>query len=74
MLHILASANGRVVTQRQLIELVWGPASADTVQYLRVFIGRLRRKIEDNPDDPKLLVTERGVGYRLILGGPVHSE
>jgi len=74
VLHILASANGRVVTQRQLIELVWGPASADSVQYLRVFIGRLRRKIEDNPDDPKLLVTERGVGYRLILGGPVHSE
>jgi two-component system KDP operon response regulator KdpE len=74
VLHILASANGRVVTQRQLIELVWGPASADSVQYLRVFIGRLRRKIEDNPDEPKLLVTERGVGYRLILGGPVHSE
>ncbi len=74
VLHILATANGRVVTQRQLIELVWGPASADSVQYLRVFIGRLRRKIEDNPDEPKILVTERGVGYRLVPGGPVHSE
>lgn len=74
VLQILASADGRVVTQRQLIELAWGSASADSIQYLRVFIGRLRRKIEDNPDEPKILVTERGVGYRLILGGPVHSE
>jgi two-component system KDP operon response regulator KdpE len=74
VLHILASANGRVVTQRQLIELVWGSANADSVQYLRVFIGRLRAKIEDDPANPKILVTERGVGYRLVPGGPVHSE
>jgi len=74
VLHILASANGRVVSQRQLIELVWGAASADSVQYLRVFIGRLRNKIEDDPANPKLLVTERGVGYRLVPGGPVHEE
>jgi two-component system, OmpR family, KDP operon response regulator KdpE len=74
VLHILASANGRVVTQRQLIEMVWGPANPDSVQYLRVFIGRLRAKIEDDPAQPKLLVTERGVGYRLIPSGPVHSE
>jgi two-component system KDP operon response regulator KdpE len=74
ILHILATVKGRVVKQRQLLEMVWGSVSAKNVQYLRVFIGRLRRKIEDNPDDPRLLVTERGVGYRLILGGPVHSE
>ncbi|HMK90448.1 MAG TPA: response regulator transcription factor [Methylocystis sp.] len=74
VLHILASANGRVVTQRQLIELVWGAASADSVQYLRVFIGRLRAKIEDDPANPQILVTERGVGYRLVPGGPVHAE
>ena len=74
VLHILASANGRVVAQRQLIELVWGAASADSVQYLRVFIGRLRAKIEDDPANPQLLVTERGVGYRLVPGGPVHME
>lgn len=74
VLHILASANGRVVTQRQLIELVWGAANADSVQYLRVFIGRLRAKIEDDPANPKILVTERGVGYRLVPGGPVHME
>ena len=74
VLHILATANGRVVTQRQLIELVWGPASEDSIQYLRVFIGRLRKKIEDDPANPTILVTERGIGYRLVPGGPVHSE
>ena len=60
--------------QRQLIELVWGAASADSIQYLRVFIGRLRAKIEDDPANPQILVTERGVGYRLVPGGPVHVE
>ena len=74
VLHVLASANGRIVSQRQLIELVWGVSSADGVQYLRVFIGRLRAKIEDDPANPKLLLTERGLGYRLAPGGPVHFE
>ena len=69
ILHILATVKGRVVTQRQLLEMVWGSVSAKNVQYLRVFIGRLRAKIEDNPANPRLLVTERGIGYRLILGG-----
>lgn len=69
ILHILATVKGRVVKQRQLLEMVWGSVSAKNVQYLRVFIGRLRAKIEDNPAKPRLLVTERGVGYRLILGG-----
>jgi len=69
ILHILATVKGRVVKQRQLLEMVWGSVSAKNVQYLRVFIGRLRAKIEDNPAKPRLLVTERGAGYRLILGG-----
>ena len=69
ILHILATVKGRVVTQRQLLEMVWGSVSPKNVQYLRVFIGRLRAKIEDNPAKPRLLVTERGAGYRLILGG-----
>jgi two-component system KDP operon response regulator KdpE len=72
ILHILATVKGRVVTQRQLLELVWGSVSATNLQYLRVFIGRLRAKIEGNPANPRLLVTERGVGYRLILGGLRH--
>jgi len=72
ILHILATVKGRVVTQRQLLEMVWESVSARNLQYLRVFIGRLREKIEDNPAKPTLLVTERGVGYRLIPGERLH--
>jgi len=72
ILHILATVKGRVVKQRQLLEMVWGSVSARNLQYLRVFIGRLRAKIEDNPAKPTLLVTERGVGYRLIPGDRLH--
>jgi two-component system KDP operon response regulator KdpE len=56
---------GRVLTHRQILEAVWDPAHANHIQYLRVFIGRLRQKIESDPDDPKLLMTVQGVGYRL---------
>jgi two-component system KDP operon response regulator KdpE len=56
---------GSVVTHRQILEAVWGPAHSEHTQYLRVFIGRLRRKIEADPPDPKLLMTVQGVGYRL---------
>ena len=65
ILHILAAANGRVVAQRHLLETIWGSVSALNLQHLRVFIGRLRKKIEVDPEEPKLLMTERGVGYRL---------
>lgn len=66
ILHILASMKGCLVTQRQLLETMWGAVSAKNLQYLRIFIGRLRAKIEANPAKPKLLLTERGLGYRLI--------
>jgi two-component system KDP operon response regulator KdpE len=56
---------GRVVTHRQMLEAVWDSAHAGHTQYLRVFIGRLRQKIEVTPNDPKLLMTIQGVGYRL---------
>jgi two-component system KDP operon response regulator KdpE len=72
ILHSLAAVKGRVVTQRQLLEMVWGSVSAKNLQYHRVFIGRLREKIEDNPAKPTLLVTERGVGYRLIPSERLH--
>jgi two-component system KDP operon response regulator KdpE len=65
LLAILARHAGRVVTHRQILAAVWGPAHADDTQYLRVFIGRLRAKIEQDPELPKLLLTEPGVGYRL---------
>ena len=64
LLLALARHAGRVVTHRRLLAAGWGADSADT-QYLRVYIGLLRQKIESDPGDPKLLLTEPGVGYRL---------
>ncbi|WP_162009712.1 winged helix-turn-helix domain-containing protein [Methylocystis heyeri] len=64
-LHVLANANGGVVSPLELIELVWGPRPAGAAQHLRVFIGRIRAKIEDDPERPKVLLTEKGSGYRM---------
>lgn len=64
LLLALARHAGRVVTHKRLLTAGWGAGSADT-QYLRVYIGMLRQKIEEDPSDPKLLLTEPGVGYRL---------
>jgi two-component system KDP operon response regulator KdpE len=68
LLMKLIDASGRVVTHRQLLTAVWGPAHAGDVQYLRVFVGQLRQKLENDPADPRLLVTEPGVGYRFNVG------
>ena len=66
LLARLAEGGGRVLTHRQLLTAVWGPANADDVQYLRVFVGRLRQKLEDDAAAPKHLTTESGVGYRFM--------
>jgi two-component system KDP operon response regulator KdpE len=66
LLAKLAEAGGRVVMHRQLLTAVWGPANADDVQYLRVFMGHLRQKLEPDPASPRYLVTESGVGYRFV--------
>jgi len=47
---------------------VWGPAHSSDMQYLRVYIGHLRQKIEHNPDDPQVVLTEPGIGYRVAEG------
>jgi two-component system KDP operon response regulator KdpE len=65
LLACLASHAGKVMTHRQILTAVWGPAQAAETQYLRVYIGHLRQKLEDNPDDPKIVLTELGIGYRL---------
>jgi two-component system KDP operon response regulator KdpE len=65
LLAVLVRHAGRVVTHRQILAAVWGPAHADDTQYLRVFVGQLRGKIETNPETPRLIVTEPGIGYRL---------
>ncbi len=65
LLCVLARNAGKVMTHRQLLIAVWGPAHGEDVQYLRVFVGQLRAKVERNPAEPRLIVTETGVGYRF---------
>ena len=63
---VLVANAGRVLTHRHLLREVWGPSHIEHNHYLRVFMGSLRHKLEDDPAQPKMLVTETGVGYRLI--------
>jgi len=65
LLALLVKNAGKVVTHRQLLTAVWGPAHAEDTQYLRVYIGQLREKIEKDHNDPKFIRTEPGIGYRL---------
>ena len=67
LLRVLVSHAGKVLTHRQLLREVWGPAQAEEVQYLRVFIRGLRQKLEPDPTRPTHILTELGVGYRLQL-------
>jgi two-component system KDP operon response regulator KdpE len=65
VLSYLMRNSGKVVTHRLLLQNVWGPEYGAETQYLRVFINRLRQKIEDDPAHPRHILTEPGVGYRL---------
>jgi two-component system KDP operon response regulator KdpE len=68
LLSFLARHAGRIVTHKQILSAVWGPAHVEDTQYLRVYIGQLRQKIEENADDPKVILTEPGIGYRISEG------
>jgi two-component system KDP operon response regulator KdpE len=65
LLALLAQHAGKVLTHRQILKEVWGPSYASQTHYVRVHMAELRKKIEADPAQPKLLVTEQGVGYRL---------
>jgi two-component system KDP operon response regulator KdpE len=67
LLTVLLTNAGRVVTNPQLLRSVWGPSHSESGHYLRVYMGHLRRKLEDDPAQPKYLQTETAVGYRLVL-------
>jgi two-component system KDP operon response regulator KdpE len=58
---------GKMLTHKQILKEIWGPAHGDDTQYVRVYIGQLREKIESNPAEPKLIVTEPGIGYRMEI-------
>ncbi|MGE3266177.1 response regulator transcription factor [Methylocystis sp.] len=66
LLAFLARHAGRPLTHREILKAVWGPAHQNDSQYLRVLIGQLRAKIEENAAAPRIIVTEPGVGYRFI--------
>jgi two-component system KDP operon response regulator KdpE len=65
LLCVLLANTGKVMTQRHLLREVWGANSVESNHYLRVYVGHLRQKLEDDPTQPKYLLTETGVGYRF---------
>ena len=67
LLSVLVNNAGRVVTAPQLLREVWGPSNAENGHYVRIYMGHLRQKLEHDPAQPVHLLTETGVGYRLLL-------
>jgi len=65
LLRLLVTHRGKVLTHRQILRDIWGPTAEEQTHYLRVYVDRLRRKLEDNPKRPKLFMTVLGVGYRF---------
>jgi two-component system KDP operon response regulator KdpE len=66
LLSLLVANAGKVLTHRQILRDVWGPAHAEDGHYVRVYMGHLRHKLEDDPAQPKHILTETAVGYRLV--------
>ncbi|MFK0088482.1 response regulator [Pseudomonas sp. NPDC090755] len=66
LLAQLASHPGRVITQQQLLKDIWGPTHVDDSHYLRIVVAHVRQKLGDDPTAPRFIITEPGVGYRLV--------
>jgi two-component system KDP operon response regulator KdpE len=71
LLSLLIANAGKVLTHRQILREVWGPAHSDDGHYVRVYMGHLRHKLEDDPTQPKHILTETAVGYRLVQSARV---
>jgi len=69
LLAVLVANVGRVITHKQLLREVWGPSHSEQSHYLRIYMGHLRQKLEPDPAQPRHLLTESGVGYRLLAEG-----
>ena len=67
IMEFLAANPGKLLTSKQILTTVWGPAYAEDTQTLRVHISQLRRKLEPDPSSPRYLITELGMGYRLVI-------
>jgi len=67
LLRLLARHAGKVLTHRQILREVWGPNCEEQIHYLRVYIAHLREKLERVPSRPEMLITESGIGYRLVV-------
>jgi len=67
LLALFVRNAGRVLTHKFILEQIWGPAHAEEAQYTRVYVGSLRKKIEKDPANPKIILTESGIGYRLSV-------
>ena len=65
LLSLFIKNAGRVLTHKYILEQIWGPSLSEETQYTRVYVGQLRKKIEDDSTNPKIIVTESGIGYRL---------
>jgi two-component system, OmpR family, KDP operon response regulator KdpE len=74
LLEVLVRNRGRLVTQRQLLQEVWGPAYETESNYLRVYVAQLRRKLEPEPSRPRYLLTDPGMGYRFEAEVPASSQ
>lgn len=68
LLAVLVANAGRVLTNPQILRSVWGPSHVEDGHYLRIYMGHLRHKLEDDPAQPRYLLTETGIGYRLLTG------
>jgi two-component system, OmpR family, KDP operon response regulator KdpE len=71
LLSLLISNCGKVLTHRQILREVWGPSHADDGHYVRIYMGHLRQKLETEPAQPRHILTETAVGYRLVRDAPV---
>lgn len=70
IVEVLARRKGRLVRQTDLLHEVWGPGYLRETNYLRVYLAQLRRKLEKDPSRPAMFLTDPGIGYRLVVGGP----